>query len=125
MLFLGLESARHAIADLVEFEPEQAERAIVVLISELEAYRFLRGQFVDENDVHYQRITLRESEYRHVVPRLVAEAEAGGASLDIGFEAESDESEPASPWEPARRLLPELRRRYEAKAEPIKRRMPS
>jgi hypothetical protein len=40
MLFLGLESARRAIADLVEFEPERAERTIVILISELEAYRF-------------------------------------------------------------------------------------
>ena len=42
MLFLGLESGRHAIADLVEFQPEKAERTIVILISELEAFRFLR-----------------------------------------------------------------------------------
>ena len=48
MLFLSLESARHAIADLVEFQPEKAERAIVILISELEAYRFLRSQFTNE-----------------------------------------------------------------------------
>jgi hypothetical protein len=121
-LFLGLESARHAIADLVEFEPEQAERTIVILISELEAYRFLRGQFTDEEDIHYQRIALREPEYRRVVPKLFCLVEANGASeRNIGVRTESPEPEPTSQWEPARRLLRELRRRYEAAIEPINR----
>jgi hypothetical protein len=63
MLYLGLESARYAICLLVEFEPEQMERTIVVLISELEAYRFLCSQFTGD-DVRRQRILLRERDYR-------------------------------------------------------------
>jgi uncharacterized membrane protein len=51
VLYLGLESARKAVEDLVEFEPERAERQIVILISELEAYRFLREQFTDNKDI--------------------------------------------------------------------------
>jgi hypothetical protein len=107
MMFLGLESARHALCDLVEFQPENAERAIVVLISELEAYRFLRGQFKDEKDMHRQRLMLRDSEYRHVVPELCRAVEAGRSSGKNG-------AEPHEPrlWEPAWRLLPELDRRY-------------
>jgi len=119
MMFLSLESARHAIADLVEFEPEKAERSIVVLISELEAYRFLRGQFPDERDMHYQRIILREAEYRKMVPWLVCSVEAGRAS-EKGIESGTESHEPGqvSRWEPAWRLLPELHRRYEAVIAP-------
>jgi len=71
LLFLGLESARHAITGLVEFEPEKVERTIVVLISELEAYRFLCGQFTDEQDVRHQRPILRASDYREPAMRSI------------------------------------------------------
>jgi len=54
MIFLGLESARNAVTNLVEFEPDKAERRIVILISELDASRFLRSQFVDESDIGHQ-----------------------------------------------------------------------
>jgi len=60
MLYLSLESARKAIEDLVEFEPEVAERTIVILLSELEAYGFLRRRFDDPADVRHQRIALRQ-----------------------------------------------------------------
>ena len=79
MLFLGLESARHAIADLVEFQPEKAERTIVILISELEAYRFLRSRFTDERDVRCQRLKLREPVYRRLVPKLISSIKASRA----------------------------------------------
>jgi len=104
MIFLGLESARQALGELVEFQPENAERAIVVLISELEAYRFLLGQFKDEKDVHHQRLLLRRGDYRHVVPELCCAVEAG-----------KNGTAPQEPrlWEPAWRLLPELDRRYQ------------
>jgi hypothetical protein len=107
MMFLGLESARHALAALVEFQPESAERAIVVLISELEAYRFLRSQFKDEKDVYHQRLQLREADYRYLVPELCRAVEAGRSAEKTG-------TEPHEPplWEPAWRLLPELDRRY-------------
>jgi len=108
MMFLGLESARHALGELVEFQPENAERAIVVLISELEAYRFLRSQFKDKNDVHHQRLRLRDAEYRHVVPELCRAVEAGRSSDNNGTEPDEPKL-----WEPAWRLLPELDRRYQ------------
>jgi len=103
MLFLGLESARHAISDLVEFEPEKAERTIVVLISELEAYRFLCGQFTDERDIRHQRLILRASDYCDKVPKLWQKVEAGMQSGDARH---------CSRWEPASRLVPELKRLY-------------
>lgn len=115
MLFLAFESARHAIADLVEFEPERAERTIVILLSELEAYQFLSTQFPNEQEVHHERLILRRSEYQELVPTLCHAVEAGRAS-----EKDSETAMPASgrsgtlQWEPACRLLPELRRRYEA-----------
>lgn len=99
MMFLGLESAHKAIRDLVEFEPEQAERTIVILISELQAYRFLREQFAAEQDIRHQRLELRKADYEKLVPWLWSEVEAKWASKPLD-------------WEPARRLVPELKRLY-------------
>jgi hypothetical protein len=118
MLFLGLESGRHAISDLVEFQPEKAERTIVILISELEAYRFLLGQFKNKQDVRYQRLDLREPNYRHLVPALISSVE--GSRVEEKKEklaesgAEWDHPPKTSKWEPAVRLLPELKTRYKA-----------
>jgi hypothetical protein len=111
MLFLGLESARHAIEDLVEFEPEKAERSIVILISELKAYGFLRNQF-DEQDMHYQRIMMREPEYRDVVQRLLRSVAAGMAKETAEAETELRRPPLAFGWEPAGRLLSEFQSRY-------------
>jgi hypothetical protein len=116
MLFLGLESARLAIADLVEFEPERAERTIVILISELEAYRFLCLRFPDENDIRHQRLYLREADYRDLVPELWRSVEARRA-CEIK-EVERRDAPKVRRWEPAWRLLPELRARYQACAIP-------
>jgi hypothetical protein len=98
MMFLGLESARKAIRYLVEFEPEQAERTIVILISELEAYHFLREQFTAGGDIRYQRLKLREGDYPILVKDLSEVVNAGMASK-------------SSDWEPAWLLLDELNRR--------------
>jgi hypothetical protein len=73
---------------------------MVALLSELEAYRFLRSQFKDEEDVYHQRIMLRESEYRQLVPDLCRAVKAGKASKP-------------ERWEPAWVLLPELKRRFQ------------
>jgi hypothetical protein len=105
MLYLGLESARHAICLLVEFKPEQIERVIVILISELEAYRFLCGQF-SEDDVRRERILLRQRDYQTLVPLLTVFVKEKRTS-----EADAQAFEPARAtrdWEPARVLLPEL-----------------
>jgi hypothetical protein len=98
MMFLGLESARKAIHELVEFEPDEAERKIIILISELEAYCFLLDQF-DESDTHYQRLQLREGDYRE-------------AKEDLDRLARDNVSNKS--WEPALILMPELERRYDA-----------
>jgi hypothetical protein len=103
MLFLGLESARHAINDLVEFEPEEAERTIVILFSELEAYGFLLSQFTDENDVFHKRLMLRLPEYQQLVPKLRRCVEASRAK----------ESPKPGPWDQAWLLLPDLNRRFQ------------
>jgi hypothetical protein len=68
MQFLGLESARKAIKDLVEFEPTQAEDMITVLLSELLAYGFLREQF--RGDLRQRRLEARDESYRRDIPAL-------------------------------------------------------
>jgi hypothetical protein len=115
MLFLGLESARHAILDLVEFEPEKAERTIVILISELQAYGFLCEQFTDEQDIRHQRLMLRVPDYLDAVPKLWRSVEANrDAEKIIEGGVTSHEAGQVSQWEPALRLVPELKRLYEA-----------
>jgi hypothetical protein len=69
MQFLGLESARKAIRDLVEFEPTQAEDMLTILLSELVAYGFLREQF--KGDLRERRLKARDEEYRRAIPDLV------------------------------------------------------
>jgi hypothetical protein len=58
---------------------------------------------------------LRGPEYLHLVPTLCDSVEAGRASLEA-IEGGTRLREPreASQWEQAWRLLPELRRRYQA-----------
>jgi hypothetical protein len=115
MLFLAMESARHAIVDLVEFEPHRAERTVLILLSELEAYGFLCTQFTEEGDVRRSRIVMRESEYRDLAPTLYFYVEDKHKA-----EAEAATTNFRSEWEPAWRLLPELKRRYELALGPIK-----
>jgi len=111
MLFLAMESARGAVGDLIEYEPNEAEITVVILISELEAYRFLCSQYPDENETHHQRIALRETEYRQLVPELCERVEAGRKRAQIPGGNGSSES---LHWEQAWSLLPELRKRYRA-----------
>jgi hypothetical protein len=111
MLFLGLESARNSICDLVEVEPEWAERTIVILISELEAYVFLSRQYTVALEMHHERIMLRAPVYRKLVPELCCCVEAGIASEMA--ETRLPELSQFGQWEPAYRLLPELKRRYQ------------
>ena len=89
MQFLGLESARKAIKDLVEFEPTQAEDMITILLSELLAYGFLREQF--RGDVRQRRLEARDVTYRREVPALHRLVMAGqgpqwDASKDLATE---------------------------------------
>jgi len=115
MLFLGLESARHAVCDLVEFVPERAEYIIIILISELEAFRFLVRQYPDPEEVHHKRIILRAPEYRHLVQDLCHSVEAGRSCKKPKEDGtQASESQKPSEWEPAFQLLDELTKRYQA-----------
>jgi hypothetical protein len=100
LLYLALESGRKAVDDLVEFEPEQAERIIMVLISELKAYGFLRQKFGRADDVHYARLKLRECGYRKLISRLAKVIRDGKHGPN------------PHQWEPAALLLPEVRKRH-------------
>ncbi|MGH7045156.1 MAG: hypothetical protein ACREE2_02045 [Stellaceae bacterium] len=75
MQFLGLESARKAIADLVEFEPTKAENTLTILLSELAAYRFLREQF--HGELKQRLLAAREESYRRELPSLYRTVASG------------------------------------------------
>lgn len=94
MQFLGLESGRKAIGDLVECEPTQAEDICTILLSELVAYRFLCGQF--SGDLRQRRLHAREAEYRRAIPILWRTIEAGSGPR----------------WEKAKDLAEGVRRLY-------------
>lgn len=94
MQFLGLESGRKAIRDLVEFEPTQAEDICSILLSELVAYGFLRTQF--SGDLRQRRLQSREAEYHRAIPVLWRTVEAGSGPR----------------WEKAKDLAAEVKRLY-------------
>jgi hypothetical protein len=96
MQFLGFESARLAILDLVEFEPRQAEDLISILLSELPAYRVLLDHFDD--DFRRRRLVLREPDYQRDVPSLYRTVMAGTGKI----------------WEKAQDTAGELAERYQA-----------
>ena len=66
MLFLSYESARRAIRELVEYEPER-ERLMTIFLTELQAYKFLLERFRDENAI--------EGPYPKTAGRSAAEIE--------------------------------------------------
>jgi hypothetical protein len=95
MQFLGLESARKAIKDLVEFEPTQAEDMISILLSELVAYGFLREQF--RGDIRQRRLEARDVTYRREIPELHRTVMAGKGPQ----------------WEAAKDLSAEMMKRFD------------
>ena len=103
MLFLMLESARRSLGRLIEYEPEQAQNTITILLSELVAYGFLAQVFAkeaEENpgyDARWERLRLRRERYLELVPAIY------GQCLD---HADADQ------WKPAVALLGELDQRY-------------
>ncbi|MEA2926115.1 MAG: hypothetical protein QOI46_5156 [Alphaproteobacteria bacterium] len=98
LLFLGYESARKAVNDLIEFQPARAERSIVILLTELKCYAFLRQHFTSD-DLRRKRLELREDGYRRDIRKLYREVKASAGH--------SDEL-----WVQARETLPVLVSRY-------------
>ena len=75
MQFLMYESGHKAIERLVEFEPNRTESLINIFCSELIVYRFLLDEYARPmpkggRDHKYERLHLRESEYKEKVPKL-------------------------------------------------------
>jgi hypothetical protein len=98
LLYLGYESARKAVKDLIEFQPARAERSIVILLTELKCYAFLRKHF-KPGDLRRKRLELRAAGYRQDVRDLYNEVKASAGH--------SDEL-----WVQARETLPVLVVRY-------------
>jgi hypothetical protein len=98
MIFLGYESGRKVIEQLIEFEPSAAENKMVILITELTCYGFLLKHL--KQDPRYPRLRLRGDIYRELAPTLYHEIAAShGQNEDY--------------WRPAKELLPQLKERYE------------
>ena len=121
MHFLACESARRAIRDLVEFEPNRAENTITILLSELPAYRFLLKYFREDDDRH-ARLELRRDRYRIVVAQVCDHTEGAYAEYnDVGAVdrkfrhlARENLEELRRDWDKSYRMLKELKSRYEA-----------
>jgi hypothetical protein len=107
VLFLGYESARKSVADLIEFQPTRAEDTIVILLTELECFAFLCDYF-KADDLRYNRLQLREEDYRQIVPDLINKAKAP----HIGNEEY---------WAPAEQTIPELEDRFKTVLETLTR----
>jgi hypothetical protein len=101
VLYLGYESGRKSILDLIEFEPTRAENIIVILITELICYSFLVDHFEKErkDDVRLKRLMLRRKQYLSDIPDLV-------------WQVNSSHKSNKEDWERAQYTTPELARRY-------------
>jgi hypothetical protein len=100
LTYLGYESARKAVGDLVEYQPARAERLIIILLTELECYAFLRKRYRPD-DLQWQRLRLREPEYRKQVVALYDEV------MLTPHEKHPEE------WVPAETTIPSLESRYQ------------
>ena len=121
MQFLACESARKAVRDLIEFEPNNAENTITILVSELPLYRFLLNHF-KKGDLRYARLELRLNRYVLVVPEVyyrTEDAHAKYKDVDTARKhlphlALDELEEVCREWEKAYEMLGELKSRYEA-----------
>jgi hypothetical protein len=106
-LFLGYESGRKTIEDLIEFQPTRTENMIVILLTELECYSFLCEHFRGD-EVRFKRLQLRETDYEGLYKDLVN-------SVNEPHEEENEKY-----WAPAERLLPELKARYDRALQTVR-----
>jgi len=108
VLFLGYESARKSINDLIEFQPTRAENVIIILLTELPCYSFLceYHKKFKKDEVRFKRLQLRETDYREIIPALMASVNA----VHQGNEKH---------WALAQRTIPELTNRYSAMLETL------
>ena len=107
VVFLGYESARKAIADLIEFQPTRDENIIVILLTELVCFSFL-CEYLREDNLRFARLQLRETGYEEVFQELIK-------SVDAPHE------ENVEFWRPVQRMIPELQDRYKAAMDTLQR----
>lgn len=108
VLFLGYESARKSINELIEFQPACAENIIVILLTELVCFTFL-CEYLRTDDLRFRRLQLREDDYNDIVPTLAKKVNA--------LHKEDNEKY----WTPAKRLIWELEARYKVALETVQR----
>jgi hypothetical protein len=108
VLFLGYESARNAIADLIEFQPTRDENIIVILMTELVCFSFL-CEYLREDSLRFMRLELRELGYEKVYGELFK-------SVNGPHNKENEEY-----WRPVQRMFPELQERYKAAMDTLQR----
>ena len=108
VVFLGYESARKAIADLIEFQPTRDENIIVILMTELVCFSFL-CEYLKEDNLRFTRLQLRESGYEKAYRELIK-------SVNATHNKENEEY-----WRPVQRMIPELEDRYKAAMETLQR----
>ena len=123
MLFLGLEAGRSSVEDLVEFEPELAERTVVILLSELDAYLFLLQEFAHTDDMRERRLLLRWPVYQKLFGRLSARIETGSKAAATRLVEARTAQRPQAEislreldvaiWQGAEKIWPDLQRLYQ------------
>jgi hypothetical protein len=97
MLFLGFESGRKAIQNLIEYEPTKTDVIIMILITELKCYSFLLDT-QERTKTLYARIKLREPKYEEMIDEIRGKVK--------------ENAEQNGEWKKARAALPALATRY-------------
>jgi|GEM_PF-2684762 len=119
MQFLAMESARKAVRDLIEFEPNNAENTIMILLVELPLYGSLLKYF-PKTDVRHVRLQLRRSRYQSVVPQVYRHTleehakcnDPAAVRNQLRHLPRDDLEELRRDWDKAYRMLEELEKRY-------------
>src|SRR5262249_15596086 len=95
----GLRERAQGDPRLGQYQPAKAERLIVILLTELKCYAFLRTRFAPE-DLRWRRLQLREAEYRNEVIHLYDEVMV------------KPHAKHAIEWRQAQETIPSLESRY-------------
>jgi hypothetical protein len=119
MQFMAYESARKAVRDLIEFEPNRAENTIVMLLGELPAYDSLLKYFLP-GDIRYERLEIRKHHYETNVPKLYYRTGDEHDKYDdldklkakFPNRRREDLEELRKDWKKAYKLRDELKKRY-------------
>jgi hypothetical protein len=114
MLYLSLEAGRMAMSDLVEFEPTHIERTLVILVSELPVYEFLRQHYPEPGEAHHERLVLRGPAYVGIMRDLESVLEVKKRHLQpvIKWNEAKTLNYEETQWRAAIRLLPSVRKEF-------------